>query len=473
MSTKFSRRNLLQGIGAGAISAASIGGIQSALSGFQAASAADVSGYKALVCVFLLGGADSHDIIIPYDQSSYDRYAEIRASLLADYENNPGGSSRARDRLLKLNPDNEANFGGREFALPEEMSGIHTLFEEGNAAIVGNVGPLLQPLTRAEWEAESVPVPKRLFSHNDQQSTWMASAPEGAQYGWGGRFADAALASGANTNSDFTTITSLGNELFLTGEQALPYQIGLNGAQEVELLKSFKELEVSDVLREHLRSSTYANSNLLKQDAATISRKAIDLNELFNESLENLVPIQTEFPRTFVGRQLEAIAETIAIRGSLSVSRQVFFAANFGFDSHSAQARDVPLRLGQTDEAITAFYRAMQELGLGNDVTIFTASDFGRTLAINGDGTDHGWGAHHFVVGNAVAGRQIYGDIPPYDFDHEFDAGGGRLIPSTSVEQFAEPLGRWFGLTDSELATALPNFNNFTSKQVLKTLLKA
>jgi len=473
MSNKFSRRNLLQGIGAGAISAASIGGIQSALSGFQAASAADVSGYKALVCVFLLGGADSHDVIIPYDQASYDRYAEIRASLMADYESNPGGSTRARDRLLKLNPDNEASFGGREFALTEEMSGLHQLFEEGNAAIVGNVGPLLQPLTRTEWEAGNVPTPKRLFSHNDQQSTWMASAPEGAQFGWGGRFADAALASGANANSDFTTITSLGNELFLTGEQALPYQIGLDGAQEVELLNSLSDLEVSDVLREHFRSSNYTNSNLLKRDTANVSRKAIDLNELFNQSLENLIPIQTEFPRTFIGNQLKAIAETIAIRGSLAVSRQVFFAAQGGYDSHSTQAVEVPRRLGQLDEAMTAFYRAMQEIGLGSDVTIFTASDFGRTLAINGDGTDHGWGGHHFVVGNAVVGKQIYGDIPPYDFGHDYDAGGGRLIPSTSVEQFAEPLGRWFGLNDSELATALPNFNSFTSKQALKTLLKA
>ena len=473
MTEDYSRRALLKGIGASTIGAASIGGIQSALSGFQAAEAADTTGYKALVCVFLLGGADSHDMIIPYDQASYDRYAEIRSTLLSDYESNQGGSSRARDRLLKLNPGNEASFGGREFALTEEMSGLHALFEEGNAAIVGNVGPLLQPLTRAEWEAENVPVPKRLFSHNDQQSTWMASAPEGAQFGWGGRFADAALASGANSNSDFTTITSLGNELFLTGELALPYQIGLDGANEVEILRAFKDTPTSDVLREHFRSSTYSSSNLLKQDTATISRKSIDLNELFNESLESLIPIQTAFPQTFIGNQLRAIAETIAIRGSLAVSRQVFFAADGGFDTHSTQARDMPRLLSQIDQAVTAFYRAMQELGLGEDVTIFTASDFGRTLAINGDGTDHGWGSHHFVVGNAVQGQQIFGDIPPYDFDHEYDAGGGRLIPSTSVEQFAEPLGRWFGLTDAELAVALPNFNNFTSKKALMSLLKA
>ncbi len=469
--THFSRRNVLKGLSAATIGAASMGSLQTALTGFQSAQAADVSGYKALVCVFLLGGMDSHDVILPYDQASYDRYAEIRASLLNDYTSNPGGSSRVRSRLLQLNPDNQADFGSRQFALPEELTGLHTLFEEGNAAIVGNVGPLLQPLTRSDWEAENIPVPKRLFSHNDQQSTWMASAPEGAQFGWGGLFADAALASGANTNPDFTSITSLGNEVFLTGAESRPYQIGLDGANEFDVLRFFEGQDVNETLRQHFRSANLSTSNLIKQDIAGAFRNSIDLNETFNESLENLVPLTTEFPQNFLGRQLRAIAETIAIRDNLFARRQVFFAADGGYDTHSAQARDMPLLLSDLDQAITAFYRAMQELGLGQDVTIFTASEFGRTLAINGDGTDHGWGGHQFVVGNAVTGKQIYGDIPPFDFDHDFDAGGGRLIPSTSVEQFAEPLGRWFGLTSAELATALPNFGNFTSKQTLQKLL--
>jgi len=472
MTRTFSRRKLLKGISAGAIGAASIGGIQSALSGFQAASAAETSGYKALVCVFLLGGADSNDIILPYDQSSYDRFAEIRGSLLRGYQDSAGRSTRVRERLLKLNPTNQATFNGRQFAMTEEMSGIHALFEEGNAAIVGNVGPLLEPLTRNEWEAKTARAPRKLFSHNDQQSTWMASAPEGAQFGWGGRFADAALQSGANADANFTTITSLGNELFLTGERTRPFQIGLNGANEVDILQPFEDIGVSQMLREHFRNSSHSTTNLIKQDTADISRSAIDLNDLYNRSLENLIPIQTQFPQSFLGRQLKAIAETIAIRGSLAVSRQVFLAARGGFDSHSSQVRSLTSNLADVDSSVTAFYRAMQELGLGDSVTIFTASDFGRTLAINGDGTDHGWGAHHFVIGDAVQGRQIYGDIPPYDFGHDFDAGRGRLIPSTSVEQFAEPLGRWFGLSDSELAAALPNFNNFTSKKALMSLLK-
>ena len=467
-----SRRQMLKGISAASLSAATMASLGTALGGFQKANAANVSGYKALVCVFLLGGADNHDILIPYDQSNYDQFANVRASLMSGYASQPGGSTRTRDRLLKLNPTNASDYGGREFALPGEMSGLHGLFEEGNAAIVSNVGPLIRPLNRTQWEDESFARPKRLFSHNDQQSTWMASAPEGAQLGWGGRFADAALASGANnTNREFTTITSLGNELFLTGEQARPYQIGVDGAAEVEILDILSGSAVSDDLRAHFRAANFTRSNLIEKDMADAAKNSIDLNELFNESRANLTPFATEFPTHFLGKQLKSIAETIAIRNTLFASRQVFFAAIGGFDTHSNQARSLPRRLGFVDTAMTAFYRSMQEIGLGSDVTVFTASDFGRTLSINGDGTDHGWGAHHFVVGDAVQGKQIYGTVPPPTLDHDQDSGRGRLIPTTSVEQFAEPLGRWFGLNSAELAVALPNFSNFSAKEELKTMM--
>ncbi|MEO0983493.1 MAG: DUF1501 domain-containing protein [Pseudomonadota bacterium] len=464
------RRAFLAGAGASAIGAASLGGVGAALNSFQA-HAADVSGYKALVCVFLLGGLDNHDTLFPYDQSSYDELANIRASLFAQYSGMAGGSTRDRGRLLKLNPDNAAAFGSREFALPEELSGIHGLFEQGDAAVVANVGPLIQPLTATEFENESVPTPARLFSHNDQQSTWMSSAPEGAQFGWGGRFADAALASGANTTPDFTTITALGNELFLTGEDVIPYQVGFGGeAAMLDLLEFFdgnrstpEGEQAYQLLRAHFESSSFTSSNLIERDIAAANAASLSTNASYNEALANAIPLATPFPDTFLGVQLSAIARTISIRNSLFVSRQVFFVAIGGFDTHSAQATDIPTLQQEIDGGVTAFFQAMQELGVASDVTLFTASDFGRTLAINGDGTDHGWGAHHFVVGEAVQGKNIYGDPPPSNFGHAQDAGGGRLIPGVSVEQFAEPLGRWFGLTDAELAVALPNLSNFTA----------
>jgi uncharacterized protein (DUF1501 family) len=461
-----SRRHLLKGIGAGALSAATLSTLGNAMHGFQSANAAEVTGYKALVCIFMLGGCDTHDVLLPYDQSSYDSFRNIRSSMFGGYN-----GSRDRNQLLPLSPVNSGDFGGRQFAMPPEMSGLHGLFQSGDAAFVANTGPLIRPLNRTQWQSRTVPVPKQLFSHNDQQSTWAASAPEGAQYGWGGRFADAAVVSGANTNREFSTITAVGNELFLTGQQVLPYQIGLDGAEEIDLLTEFDNANISNLLRRHFSATDFNQSNLIGRDVARIADKSVVLNESYNQAVANLIPLSTQFPQSYLGSQLRAIANAIAIRDSLSVRRQVFFAAVGGFDTHSTQAADLPGHLSEVSAAMTAFHAAMQELGVGNDVTAFTASDFGRTLAANGDGTDHGWGSHHMVVGGAVQGQRIYGNVPPAEFGHEQDADSGRLIPTISVEQYAEPMGRWFGLSNSELAAALPNLSNFTAANPVQNIL--
>ncbi len=464
---QFNRRSFLRSASASAIAPLSqrvlLGGLGAGAAAMNAR-AADISGYRALVCVFLLGGLDNHDTLLPFDQSSYDRYAEIRAPLLDLYAQQAGGSSRDRARLLSLSPSNAGDFGGREFAFPEDFSGLRDLFDAGDAAIVANVGPLIEAVDRDSFEAESAVVPPRLFSHNDQQSTWQANSPEGAQFGWGGLFGDAALASGANPVSDFTSITSLGNELFLTGLNTAPYQVNPDGgASTIDLLENFRFLflrgdttAAEALLRDHFRAANDANTNLLARDLSNASQSAFDANESFNTAFESLTPLTTMFPTTFLGNQLRSIAQTIAIRGSLQADRQIFLAALGGFDTHSSQAQDLPGLQREVNDAIVAFNAAMQELGVSQDVTLFTASDFGRTLAINGDGTDHGWGGHHLVVGGAVNGGAIYGDIPPYDFNHSQDAGGGRLIPGISIEQYAAPLGRWFGLNDAEIGAALP-----------------
>ncbi|MEL6364034.1 MAG: DUF1501 domain-containing protein [Pseudomonadota bacterium] len=461
------RRSFLRGCAGSALGASLFG---TAAPVFQAR-AADVSGYKALVCIFFLGGLDNHDTLIPYDQASYDAYGEIRSSLLSFYNDAPGGSTRLRDQLLPLNPANAADYGGRQFALPPQLANLHNLFETGEAAILPNVGPLIQPLTRAEWEAENVPTPARLFSHNDQQSTWMSSNPEGAQFGWGGRFGDAALASNANFLPDFTAITTLGNELFLTGEVTRPYQIGLNGADEVFYLDIFESLrsgpggeQLYQDFRAHLTASDFQSANLIERDVKAALANSLLLNEQFNEARASLSPFAVAFPPTDLGGQLNAIAETISLQSEFQANRQIFFAAIGGFDTHSNQANDLPALQSEIDGAVAAFVAAMQEIGAYNDVTLFSAADFGRTLAINGDGTDHGWGATQFVVGGGVNGGVLYGDVPPAAFEHDYDAGGGRLIPNVSVEQFAEPLGRWFGLNDGELAAALPNLANFSGE---------
>jgi len=456
------RRDFLKQSGA-FLSLASLGGMTAALSGLtKSAQAAQVSDYKALVGVFLLGGMDNHDTVIPYDQSAYDRYAQIRSSLLSQYTNN----SRARANLLALSPSNSANFLGRSFALPPELSGIHGLFQQGQAAIVGNVGPLLQTTTRQGFELETAKLPARLFSHNDQQATWMSSSPEGARYGWGGFFADALLSN--NTSPEFSAITSGGNELFLTGQHAIPYQVGLGGrAQAFTALENLQDQQSTtqqiQLLQAHLRGDSNHYSHLIAKDMANKMTASFDSNVRFNQSLTNAPTISTTFPTNELGQQLQAVAKTISIRNELQAKRQVFLVGLGGFDTHSRQAQALPMLHKNLDIAVTAFQQAMMELGLHDKVTLFTMSDFGRALSINGDGTDHGWGGHQFVIGGAVNGGQIYGDLPIADFNHDQDAGNGRLIPTTSVEQFAAPLGHWFGLSDSELQTALPNLSNFSN----------
>lgn len=456
------RRNFLKG--AGALSFA--GGLGAlATLGNSKAYAADTTGYKALVCLFLFGGQDGHDTMLPYDQASYDRYAQIRSSMIGSY---PGGS-RDRANLLPLNPTNAAQFGSRQFALPPNLGPIKSLFDAGNAAVVSNIGPLLSPVTKTEIQNNFAVAPKQLFSHNDQQSTWMASAPEGAQFGWGGKFADEMIAASANTNPQFTAISLFGNSVFLSGDVAQQYQAGLNGAETIGGLDDFSLLGAGSestvaqaLLQEHYRTTGTTRSSLFERDYIAGNNRALDTNELYNDSLATGTALSTVFPTTGIAKQLNAVANTINIRNQLNVRRQVFFVGMGGFDSHSGQAGFLPNRQTMYADAIASFYDAMVEMGLANSVTLFTASDFGRTLVVNGDGTDHGWASNHFVVGGAVNGNTIYGDVPDYDIDHDQDLGNGRFIPTTSVEQYAATMGEWFGLDSGELATALPNLSSFS-----------
>ncbi|MEM9386685.1 MAG: DUF1501 domain-containing protein [Pseudomonadota bacterium] len=466
-----SRRTFLKHSIASSLAAASLTGVGGALAGFQA-KAQEVGGYRALVCVFLFGGLDNHDVVLPYDPPSYDAFAAIRSTLLAQQ-----GDARSRENLLPLLTANPDQFGSRRFALPPELAGIKSIYDSGQAAVVANVGPLIVPTDRQSYDSQSVPLPLRLFSHNDQQATWQASAPEGAQLGWGGRFADVALDAGANGAPEFSTISGNGDGLFLTGQLAQPYNVSPGGADTMRLLDELEArpgrpgaAETLAQVRALLRNELYQGANVIAQDIGTAFRNAIDSNDRYNDALSGGDPLGTPFPESDLGQQLRAVAEAIQIRDSLQATRQVFFVGMGGFDTHSEQARALPELLADLDAAVSAFHSQMQESGLANDVTLFTASDFGRTLAVNGDGTDHGWGGHHFVVGGSVQGGAIYGDFPPVGFDHTQDAGNGRLIPTIAVEKFAQPLGSWFGLSAEQLDEALPNLANFAAEPDLTFL---
>ena len=460
------RRNFLKS--AGALSLGAAGGFAFDLARMNAF-AADTSGYKALVCVFLFGGMDGHDTVIPYDTSNYDEYSQVRRELLRRYDNNEGGSTRERDRLLPLTLDNASSFSGRQFALPPELAPLHELIDRGDGAIVANVGPLVEPTTRTTFENGSVRLPPRLFSHNDQQSVWMSSQPEGAQLGWGGRIADMVVAANANPDATFTAVSISGNSVFLSGELTGQIEVGRNGPTEIRGISEdsfYGSGALPGLFEAQLRAGNETVSNLLQRDYLNIVDQSIDANRLLRESFAAASPFTTVFPQTGLAAQLQVVAQMIALRAELGVSRQIFFVGAGGYDTHSNQHTSMPRLHAELAGAMRAFYDATEEVGAAGDVTSFTAADFGRTLTVNRDGTDHGWGGHHLVIGGSVRGNRMVGEFPPPRVNHSQDTTNGRLIPTTSVDQLAGTFGRWFGLNDTELNDALPGLSNFASPDI-------
>ncbi|MEM9938956.1 MAG: DUF1501 domain-containing protein [Pseudomonadota bacterium] len=466
-----SRRHFMAGTGALGF-AAGFGALSSI--GASRAWAADTTGYKALVCVFLKGGMDHADTILPYDETSYNELATVRDGLFGAYNSTSSGSSRNRNNLLKLNPNNSAALGGREFALPTALSPLHTMFEDGDLAVLGNVGPLIEPTTRAQMDNDTAILPKRLFSHNDQQSTWMSFGVEGQRIGWGGRFIDASLASSPGVDARFASISATSNDVFLSGGEAQPFRISSRGVPQPSLLGtrnyiggSSEDDEARERMRAFLLRSEVSDGNIFSQDLRAANAVSMDASEQLRTAQENATPFTTQFGEDSFSSQLRAVAETIQIQQFLNVPRQIFYVSGGGFDTHSSQVNDLPGRHAGLAAGMASFKSAMQELNRWNDVTVFTMSDFGRTLNDNGDGTDHGWGGHHFIAGGAVRGKRVYGTLPVSDPDAEaYTPSRGRLIPDVSVEQYAATLGRWFGLSNGELNAALPNLGNFDSNDL-------
>lgn len=420
--------------------------------------------YKALVCVFLFGGMDGHDTLIPFDETSYTDYADdkVRGRMLGTYSGK-GDDSRKRENLLKLN----AAIDEREFGLPSNMPGLHALFNSGEAAIVANVGTLIQPTTAADLENPSFAVPKQLYSHNDQQSTWLAGEPEGARKGWGGTFADVFYDADVAVSNEFLSASVRGSTVFLSGDLVRPFQLTEKGFPEVRTLGRLAwQAERPgggrvkyEMFKSHFRGEYSEGYSAIERDYAAAMQQSIDVGSRYSDALSGIAELGTEFPDTSLGGQLKVAAKSIAAREGLNAKRQVFFVGLGGFDTHSGHTGVLPKLQSEVDAAITSFHAAMGELGLNDDVILFTASDFGRTLSTGGDGTDHGWGNHHFVIGGSVDGGRIIGDIPPPVFGHQQDAGRGRLIPTLSVEQYAAGLGAWFGLSEDQLKAALPGLN--------------
>ncbi|PTT78975.1 Tat pathway signal protein [Pelomonas sp. HMWF004] len=428
------------------------------LAGIGAASAQSTSDYRAIVCLFMSGGNDQNNTIVPYDSASYAVYQAARSGLELPYSD-----------LLEIVPTTSQG-SGRRFSVPTELTELRTLFTNKKAAVLGNVGPILGPTTLADFLARRN-LPGRLFSHNDQVATWQAYQPEGVRVGWGGRIGD--LLMSQNSDSTFTSISASGNAVLMSGNTTVQYQISTSGAVTIGLAggSPFTSSSAAQAIR---TLSMSGGTSLLEQDQSAVVKRSYDAAAKINSALAGYPATGAAFvlpgalASDSLGLQLQVVLRMMAARSTLGAKRQVFFVNIGGFDTHDDQLdRQRPL-LARVSKAIDYFYKGTVSLGIDSQATLFTASDFGRTLASNGDGSDHAWGGHHFIVGGAVKGGDIYGSMPEVRISttanpHPLDTGGGRYIPTTSVDQYAVTLAKWMGVAQSDFALVAPNIGKFSA----------
>jgi uncharacterized protein (DUF1501 family) len=420
------------------------------LAGIQAAAAQTAGDYRALVCVFLFGGNDQTSTLVPFDSTEFSALAAARGSI-------------ARPAADFVSLGGVASQSNRPFALAKELAPLANLYAQRKLAIVANVGPMYTPLSKAQFNAGAPGVPPQLFSHNDQQSVWQSSGVEGATVGWGGRFGDL-LASNNAGNAVFTTVSVNGTAVFLYGNTVQQFQID---SGEPATVSSLQRLYGSNEAGAALREIITANPGpLFESHLGEVTRRSLNANQTLRDALTT-ASIATLFTDSNpLARQLRMVARLISARQSLGLRRQVFFVGLGGFDHHNSLVRDLPGLHTLVADAMASFFAATVELGVADAVTTFTASEFGRTLTSNGDGSDHGWGGHQFVMGGAVRGGTIVGRYPAVALGTPEDLGRGRLLPTTATSQLAATLGSWFGVPTGSLADALPYINNFSVKDL-------
>jgi len=442
----FTRRGFIQ------VATASVGSLALRPFGLLPAMAQSGPGYRALVCVFLFGGNDSNNTIVPMDDASYQAYTSIRGSLaLTAAELTPTVYSTANAPYA---------FHGK---LPE----LASMFSSKELAVVANVGSLVQPLTRSQYQAQQTPVPLNLFSHSDQQLQWQTSIAQGnSPTGWGGRVADYIESQKINSSTFPVFFSVAGNSLHGKGASTQPVAVAPGGTLQ---LSGFNSSAPSQARWGALNNLLKLDSGVALAQAAnnTLANSISDATAL-DQALAKGSALKTQFPATSLGAQLQQVAQIIQVASYLGMSRQIFFCSLGGFDTHAGEFEAHNTLYPQLSQAIAAFYAATQELGMAQDVTTFTESDFSRTFQpTTTDGSDHAWGSHHLVVGGAVQGGQIYGTFPTFELGGPNDTDTrGRWIPTTAIDQYGATLSSWFGVPGSALSTVFPNFTNFGSQKL-------
>jgi uncharacterized protein (DUF1501 family) len=447
---KFNRRSFIRSASLAAV------GNAAGLRPFGAlnALAQSTPGYKALVCIFMFGGNDSNNTLVPFDTSAngsngYTTYSNIRGPLAI-----PAAS------LLSLGAQANGNYG-----LHPSLPDIQTLFNSSNVAFVANVGTLIQPLTPAQFQARAVPTPTNLFSHPDQQLEWQNAAQSGAtSTGWAGRIADS-MAATYNSGAKIPLITSVsGDTLFCNGAASTPVAVSPGNLQGGVCSENVSACASRLTTAQQLL--TFNSGLSLVQADTGITSNSYQYMTVLANAVQSVTPLTTVFPaNNSLAAQLQQIAQIIQVRAALGVTRQIFFAGLGNFDTHSGQLALQGSLLSQISPAMAAFYQATQELGLANQITTFTMSDFSRALQPNSNtGSDHAWGGHHMVMGGAVNGGQIYGTYPTLVLGGPNDSGlNGRWVPTISSSQYAATLASWFGVPSTSLNTIFPSLSNFTT----------
>jgi uncharacterized protein (DUF1501 family) len=414
------------------------------------------SDYKALVCLFLYGGNDSNNLLVPIDNTSYQLYSADRTVL-----------ALPQSSLLPITPKTYSD--GRQWGLHPSLVEVQQLFSQGSLALMANTGTLVQPVTLAQYNAGTVALPPQLFSHANQQVEWQSSVPDQPfTTGWGGRLAD--IVNALNSNPKISMSVSVaGENSFQVGNVVSQFAVNPTGA--VVLAGTGGSTIATSRYAAQQSILNLQEQNLFEAAFGATTMNAITDGQLLNTILASSPALSTVFPTTNIGSQMQMIARMIGAAPQLGLTRQVFFASLGGFDLHSDQLGAHATLFAQLSQALSAFSAATTELGVPNQVTTFTASDFSRTFNTNGtnDGTagsDHGWGSHHMVMGGAVSGGDIYGQVPLLELGGPEDTGRGRWIPTTSVDQYSATLASWFGVSASNLPVVLPNIGRFASSNL-------